>query len=174
MSARIFHGVVVMMLVGFSCGSHKRFSTLKDSSMQEMILDAGQESEEISDAETIDSSIFDAPLEQAIEASVDTNPDSDSVDSNVKVDAIEEDPRCAGITPSSNGYLCICNSNCLSGFCSKGRCCNIACLGACMACNNYSGICSLAQEGTPCNSGGTCDNKGQCSLPPTDENFSDK
>ncbi len=77
-----------------------------------------------------------------------------------------------------NGATCTCSSECGSGFCVDGMCCNSACTGTCQACNIRSspGTCSPIPAGTrpvlvgqcktdavsSCGFDGTCDGAGAC------------
>jgi hypothetical protein len=82
----------------------------------------------------------------------------------------------------ANGLACGCNSDCQSGFCVDGVCCNSACTDTCKSCNsaNAPGICSLVPNGTAgratdcpatpaatCGLDGTCDGQGNCRKHPT-------
>ncbi len=75
------------------------------------------------------------------------------------------------------GQACGCNSDCQSGFCVDGVCCNSACTEACKTCNGQGapGICTFVPNGVPEQSGacavgavstcgldGTCDGQGHC------------
>ncbi|HMU40177.1 MAG TPA: hypothetical protein PKE31_14310 [Pseudomonadota bacterium] len=70
-----------------------------------------------------------------------------------------------------NGEPCVVPSECGSGFCADGVCCNSACGGTvadCQACSvlagsTTDGICSSARRGTTCRSAvGACDEPEQC------------
>jgi hypothetical protein len=89
---------------------------------------------------------------------------------------------CAGGTckvKGANGESCGGTTQCLSGFCVDGVCCETACTGACMACaesgtGQKSGRCQPVQAGkdtgddcptdapTTCGRDGTCDGLGAC------------
>jgi hypothetical protein len=75
------------------------------------------------------------------------------------------------------GDTCACASDCESGFCADGVCCNTACDETCKACNTQGarGMCSFVPAGLPptrstcateapetCGTDGTCDGKGAC------------
>ena len=75
------------------------------------------------------------------------------------------------------GAHCKGNSDCISGYCADSVCCNIACTGACVACNlpGRLGACSAIDSGKPdprgvckdqgaasCGHNGTCDGVGGC------------
>lgn len=58
-------------------------------------------------------------------------------------------------------------SECLSTFCSDGRCCSAACTGACKTCANSQGTCSnvakLSTDNAPaCSGNNACDGAGAC------------
>ncbi|HXU01088.1 MAG TPA: hypothetical protein VN903_08855 [Polyangia bacterium] len=81
--------------------------------------------------------------------------------------------------PKRPGAVCSKDADCASGFCTDGVCCNIACRGACVSCNQIGrvgtcwpidlgaadphGICK--DKGPPsCGQTGTCDGIGGCAL----------
>ena len=81
----------------------------------------------------------------------------------------------------SLGTTCSAASECASGHCTDGVCCETACDGACTACNLAEpGRCLDVAEGqappagkicpadatNPCSSDGTCDGRGSCSFTP--------
>lgn len=77
---------------------------------------------------------------------------------------------------ASNGQTCTSGSQCASGFCVDGVCCNEACGGACKACNQTGriGTCSSFVAGTDpeneCGKGeglckATCDGVNGCAFP---------
>lgn len=74
----------------------------------------------------------------------------------------------AGECDKANGQACSANSNCLSGFCVDGVCCNASCTSLCKACNlpNSVGTCTnlpLLQTDAPTCSGSlACDGAGAC------------
>ena len=75
-----------------------------------------------------------------------------------------------------NGGSCTANQKCASGFCADGVCCNVACAGACVSCNQTGkmGRCSVIDTGLPdpdfckvngpttCDTTGLCDGFGSC------------
>ena len=82
-----------------------------------------------------------------------------------------------------NGYQCKIDGDCLSGHCSKegnsseGVCCNLACDGPCISCDQAGSVgrCQLvpadvqvdgclAQSKDTCGTTGTCDGAGSCAL----------
>jgi hypothetical protein len=78
---------------------------------------------------------------------------------------------------STNGAVCDDNSGCLSGFCVDGVCCNIACSGPCVSCNQTgsAGRCSYignelpdpecaGEDSTKCGHTGLCDGAGRCTV----------
>jgi hypothetical protein len=77
----------------------------------------------------------------------------------------------AGTCLLNNGSTCSASSQCLTGFCVDGVCCNTACNGTCQSCNinGSQGTCSnvpfgALDQGT-CSSGGhACDGNGLCLL----------
>ncbi|HVY40843.1 MAG TPA: hypothetical protein VHM31_23050 [Polyangia bacterium] len=81
--------------------------------------------------------------------------------------------------PKPQGAVCASGSQCASGFCADGVCCNVACTGACVSCNQPSrqGICWPVEagvadphkvcrdQGAPsCGQTGVCDGLGACGL----------
>lgn len=81
------------------------------------------------------------------------------------------------------GATCKSDDECVSGFCTDGVCCNVACKGPCLACNLplREGTCwpidrglpdphkMCADQGAPsCGTTGTCDGVGGCALYPRD------
>ncbi|HEY5448391.1 MAG TPA: hypothetical protein VIQ54_06555 [Polyangia bacterium] len=82
-----------------------------------------------------------------------------------------------GLKP--NGMPCTKASECGSGFCADGFCCNVGCTGACVSCNqdNRQGTCWPTDAGNPdphgqcmselastCGTTGACDGIGGCAL----------
>jgi hypothetical protein len=83
------------------------------------------------------------------------------------------------------GDACTLASECTSGYCADGVCCNTDCSGKCMACSGSlttqrSGICSAVKVGTDphdscavdttnqCGADGTCDGAGACRMTGSD------
>lgn len=81
--------------------------------------------------------------------------------------------------PLPLGVPCAASSQCSSGFCQDGVCCNIECAGPCRSCAGAGtiGICALVAPGTlgrpgdcpveapqACGRDGTCDGAGACRL----------
>ena len=66
----------------------------------------------------------------------------------------------------ANGYACTKGSECASGFCVDGYCCNEACGASCKACNvaGTLGTCTSAPYGKSCAAFKVCDGKGTCLL----------
>jgi len=79
--------------------------------------------------------------------------------------------------PKPNGAVCGKDSECKSGFCTDGLCCNVACKGACISCNQQGrgGTCwpidvggadphTVCQTQAPatCGMTGACDGIGGC------------
>jgi len=64
----------------------------------------------------------------------------------------------AAIYDPSFGVACTSNSQCGTGFCVSGVCCNTACTGACSACNlaGLVGTCSPKANGATCTDGNAC------------------
>jgi len=80
----------------------------------------------------------------------------------------------------SNGDACSTATQCVSGFCIDGVCCNSACAGACMGCSatvkgqGANGVCEAVRAGTdpkdscaadsvnPCGDDGACNGSGAC------------
>ena len=80
---------------------------------------------------------------------------------------------------SSNGAACKTDAGCSSGFCVDGVCCNVACSGACVSCNQTGSVghCTFIPAGQPdptcqatdpttCGNTGLCDGFGSCTLYP--------
>ena len=91
--------------------------------------------------------------------------------------------RCAAL--KIDGAACDKPSECSSGFCADGVCCNSACTDKCTACSaslttQKSGICAAVKVGTDphdscavdtnneCGTDGTCDGAGACRMTGTD------
>jgi hypothetical protein len=85
--------------------------------------------------------------------------------------------------PKPRAAVCAKNTDCASGFCSDGLCCNVACKGACVACNQVGreGTCWPSDPGLPdprnvcqdqgaptCGRTGTCDGFGGCAMYPAE------
>jgi hypothetical protein len=81
--------------------------------------------------------------------------------------------------PKPRAAVCTKGADCASGFCSDGVCCNVACQGACVACNQVGreGTCWPIDQGVAdprnvckdagaasCGRSGTCDGFGGCAL----------
>jgi MYXO-CTERM domain-containing protein len=82
----------------------------------------------------------------------------------------------SGACKSKNGQACTDASQCASGFCTDGVCCNLACNGTCMACNltGVIGTCTPYVAGkdleNECGKGtgacaSACDGAGACMFP---------
>ena len=69
------------------------------------------------------------------------------------------DPDC----PKPNGQSCTSPSECSSGFCASGVCCNRACTGACEQCTAASGGQCAYKMGTQCLAATSCTNAAVCS-----------
>jgi hypothetical protein len=83
----------------------------------------------------------------------------------------ETDVDCGGSTcqPCERGKACGWPTDCGTGVCSSGVCCNEECSGACISCNRKDsvGICAYVPEGEPhdlyaCSTTSACDGKGSC------------
>ena len=83
--------------------------------------------------------------------------------------------------PKPGGAVCSKDSECKSGFCADGVCCNVACTGPCLSCNQPTrvGTCWPADVGAPdphgicanqapatCGTTGACDGIGGCARYP--------
>ncbi|MFO0588354.1 MAG: hypothetical protein U0441_12470 [Polyangiaceae bacterium] len=73
----------------------------------------------------------------------------------------------AGNCKTSTGNTCVSNSDCLSGFCQDGYCCNSACTGNCARCDiaGSVGTCTnvaLGQQPQGCTGTQACDGQGGC------------
>jgi PA14 domain len=76
----------------------------------------------------------------------------------------------------ANGLPCRSGSECQSGSCADGLCCNEACVGICLTCKRPGSVgrCTIAEEGTDvrdqctdegaasCHQNGVCDGAGAC------------
>jgi hypothetical protein len=63
----------------------------------------------------------------------------------------------------ANGQLCNAGTQCASGFCVDGVCCNSKCDQPCYACGTGRCLTVHNTEDIPqCSSGHTCDKKGNC------------
>jgi hypothetical protein len=78
-----------------------------------------------------------------------------------------------------NGFRCASDNDCIAGHCASGVCCNVACNGACVSCNQTGSVgrCQFIPDGLPdpackandpstCGTTGTCDGSGACALYP--------
>lgn len=89
----------------------------------------------------------------------------------------EDSDTCSGTEACNAAAVCklkqgeVCTqangSECLSTFCSDGRCCSAACTGACKTCANAQGTCSnvakLSTDNAPaCSGNNACDGAGAC------------
>lgn len=75
-------------------------------------------------------------------------PTSCSQDAHCDADHYCDGSRC--VERFAQGASCTSASQCLSGYCSNGRCCDRACDGECELCSNFSGACQLVTgTGTP-------------------------
>ena len=72
--------------------------------------------------------------------------------------AVDKGGGCPEPCLKSNGELCSDNSECQSGFCVDGVCCNSACSGTCQRCDSYDGT-----AGTCHNIAETHDPNNECS-----------
>ena len=79
----------------------------------------------------------------------------------------------AGVCAKTGAQACALGTDCVSGNCADGVCCNTACTMACMACNlpGSPGVCSAIATGKPdpnpanaCGGGSLCDGMGACKL----------
>jgi hypothetical protein len=85
--------------------------------------------------------------------------------------------RCSPGLKRGLGVACACDDECGSGFCADGVCCNTACTGSCVACNQPGspGECAAVPAGVPdphrtcaqqapetCGYDGTCNGGGAC------------
>ena len=84
-----------------------------------------------------------------------------------------DDPECAitktcssaGICQSKLGQPCNEGTQCISGFCKDGRCCQTACTDPCYSCNNGDGTCTLiknAEDSPECSGDQICNGSGLC------------
>ncbi|HXJ23164.1 MAG TPA: hypothetical protein VMT03_23300 [Polyangia bacterium] len=88
------------------------------------------------------------------------------------------DAGCGAGAKQSNGQPCACPTDCASGFCADGVCCNQACGGSCQTCvaTGSEGTCVPRANGEPprtptgcavdpassCGTDGMCDGAGKC------------
>jgi alpha-tubulin suppressor-like RCC1 family protein len=72
--------------------------------------------------------------------------------------------RAAQLYDASFGLACTSNSQCATGFCVGGVCCNTACTGQCMECDlaGSVGTCSPKANGTACGDGNACTQTDTC------------
>lgn len=92
-----------------------------------LIVSCGHGTKAIPDAHVIPDAMPDALPDAHYDAQVDG-----PVDANL--DAKWPDAGCLG-TNFLNGHYCSCNTDCLSGFCVQGVCCNTPCNQACETCH---------------------------------------
>ncbi len=106
-----------------------------------------------------------SPTPDAADARPDL-PSDPTPDESLRADLA--DLRPAGV----QGSPCTAGSECASGTCYDGVCCNIACTGPCRSCNQPSsnGVCQAYASGTDpeheCGLGATCNGAGACSWVP--------
>jgi streptogramin lyase len=65
----------------------------------------------------------------------------------------------------NGGQTCTAATDCLSGACADGKCCDTACTGACQSC--ATGTCTAvkgADDADTCTGNNTCDSSGTCKL----------
>ena len=86
-------------------------------------------------------------------------------------DSCYGDKRCSGLGACllKDGRGCDSATQCLSGYCRDGLCCNAACTGHCLACNLPSGkgVCTPvlgAEDADTCSDTRACDDAGLCKL----------
>lgn len=91
------------------------------------------------------------------------------VDLNMQVTGCTGSQVCdgAGNCKTTNGQSCGGNSDCLSGFCQDGYCCNSSCGGNCARCDiaGKEGICTNVASGgqvSGCNTNFACDGSNNC------------
>jgi uncharacterized protein (TIGR03382 family) len=96
-----------------------------------------------------------------------TSANCDVIACSAKVDEYEEAIR--AFTGQAEGESCQAGSECASGFCVAGVCCDRVCDGPCEACNleHAWGRCSRLGDGTSCSDGDPCNGielckTGQC------------
>ena len=83
----------------------------------------------------------------------------------------EDDPECTGLNTCSaygecrkkNGQSCMGGSECASGICKDGKCCNTECDGACLGCATGSCMAIKNAEDEPeCTNEKICNESGSC------------
>jgi hypothetical protein len=112
--------------------------------------------------------------EAGVGADAGTNQYDASQDSSPSLTCMPNDPQ------GEAGSACLCDGDCLSGFCVENVCCNTACTGGCYTCSSSSsilpGTCVRrvagadprdpsdcpAQDPSSCGLDGTCDGAGAC------------
>ena len=75
----------------------------------------------------------------------------------------------SGTCRLKNGQVCTADSQCTSGICKDGYCCNESCGASCMTCSRVPGQCSVTlynneDKDTGCVSPKVCDGNGMCML----------
>jgi len=74
----------------------------------------------------------------------------------------------SGACKKDNGQGCVTGTDCVTGFCADGVCCNTSCAGTCQACNvaGNVGTCSFvptnADDVPSCMGTNSCDGAGSC------------
>jgi hypothetical protein len=110
--------------------------------------------------------------EAGVGADAGTNQYDAPQDSSPSLTCMPNDPQ------GEAGSACLCDGDCLSGFCVENVCCNTACTGGCYTCAapGLVGICTKlasgaaprnasdcpAQDPSSCGLDGTCDGAGAC------------
>ncbi|MEK7681077.1 MAG: hypothetical protein AAB348_03490 [Patescibacteria group bacterium] len=138
-----------------------------------IVVDARPPDASLPDARPPDAAIPDARLPDATIVVDARPPDASPPDATVP-DATPPDARLPDATPPLlvNGATCTVGTQCVSGFCADGTCCESACSGECMYCGNSFGICALFSGGTDpqdeCVGAGSpdvCNGAGECVAP---------
>lgn len=112
----------------------------------------------------------------------DTSTDQCFATCRADADCVVGQPCLAGSCGKKmRGAVCTADADCASGFCADGVCCNVACQGACVACDQVGrvGTCWPIDQGNPdphghcadqgpasCGQTGACDGLGSCALYP--------
>ncbi|MCU0655403.1 MAG: PEGA domain-containing protein [Polyangiaceae bacterium] len=103
---------------------------------------------------------------------------------HVVTDGVPSEGRFTRLRPAEQGFACRFPSECASGFCVEGVCCDTSCEGTCLSClaaqqggEGKDGSCravalgldpdnACEADGLECGKTGVCDGTGQCQIAP--------